>query len=340
MNIRAVEQKDRSTFNTLALHPLQSWEWGEFRQKTGIEVIRLGAYSGETLKETAQITIHQIPFTSFTIGYLPKGRIPSMEMIKALMNIGKKYKCIFIKLEPNVTQDEGTKDTVLQSVFKQSPHPLFTKYTFQLDITPTEEDLLKNMHPKTRYNIRVAEKHNVTVEESTSSASFDHYLRLMQETTTRQKYFAHTEHYHRLMWNTLKTSGIAHLLEARYEGNVIVSWIVFLFNGIMYYPYGASSSLHRNVMASNLMMWKAIQFGKTHKAKLFDMWGALGPNPNSEDPWYGFHRFKQGFGAKHVAFLGSFDLVIYPHVYTLYNSIYRIREVFLQLKSHFFTQRA
>lgn len=332
MIITTVQFKDKERFNRLALHPLQSWEWGEFRKKTGIEVVRLGKYDKEKLVETAQLTIHWIPFTSWTIGYLPKGGIPSCEMLNKLVEIGRQYRCIFIKLEPNVRAENS------QFKIVSSPHSLFTKYTFQLDLSKSEEELLAAMHPKTRYNIKVAQKHKVYIKEDNTSGAFEKYLQLTFETTKRQKFFAHDRRYHQLMWETLKPPGIAHLFTANYKSGdknqILVTWIVFLFNDILYYPYGASSSEFRNVMASNLMMWEAILWGKNHGAKVFDMWGGLGPNPDPIDPWYGFHRFKQGFGPKLIEFAGSFDLVINPHLYRLYNLTYKARQILLKIKSN------
>ncbi|OGG14736.1 hypothetical protein A2773_03925 [Candidatus Gottesmanbacteria bacterium RIFCSPHIGHO2_01_FULL_39_10] len=337
MDIKEVAEKDKQSFNKLALHPLQSWEWGEFREKTGVKVIRLGRYDDNKLTETAQITLHPIPHTTYSIGYFPKGILPSHEMLEKLVEVGKQYKCIFIKLEPNIEKHlvRQLADQNSELNIQPSPHPLFTKYTFQLDINRNEEELLKNMHNKTRYNIRVAEKHEVTVTEDDSQEAFEEYLRLTFETTRRQKFFAHDRRYHKLMWETLSKSDIAHLFTATYQDKILVAWIVFLFNGVVYYPYGASSSEHRNVMASNLMMWEAIKWGKKNDAKLFDMWGALGPDPDPQDPWYGFHRFKEGYGAKLTEFVGSYDLVINPYLYTIYNFMYRVREVFLKLKSYF-----
>lgn len=331
-----VKPEDKKEFNLLARHPLQSWEWGEFRQKTGIEVIRLGRYKNDKLVETAQITIHQLPFTKYTIGYFPKGNIPSKAMLKRLYESGKEYRCIFIKLEPNIMK-ENFKSGALWAIsnFKliPSPHPLFTKYTFQLDLTKSEEEMLKNMHPKTRYNIKIAQKHGTVVKEDDSDEAFMKYLELTFETAKRQKFYAHNKRYHEFMWETLKGANIAHLLTASHQSQILVTWIVFIFNNVLYYPYGASSDKYRNLMASNLMMWEAIKFGKKHGAKLFDMWGALGPNPDPSDPWYGFHRFKQGYGTKLVEFIGSFDLVINPTLYKLYNLTYKIREKLLAIAS-------
>lgn len=347
MIIKQVDIKDKNAFNNLALHPLQSWQWGEFRQNTGIEVIRLGGYEKNQLIETAQVTLHQIPFTSYRIGYFPKDGIPSREMLSKLVEIGKQRKCIFIKLEPNILKEKSSRfpacagRSVLGSKFLvySSPHPLFTKYTFQLDLQKTDEELLKNMHSKTRYNIRVAQKHNVKVKEDNSPRAFETYLTLTEETTKRQKFYAHSLNYHKLMWQTLNPAGIAHLLTATYNynghDNTLVTWILFLFNNILYYPYGASETKFRNVMASNLMMWEAIRFGKKHGAKIFDMWGSLGPNPSSSEQWFGFHRFKEGFGAKLIEFVGSFDLVINPTLYKFYNFTHLLRNSYLQIKSYF-----
>ncbi len=302
------------------MHPLQSKEWAEFRKKTGTSVV-------ETKK--FRLTIHKVPKLNLNIGYLPKADLPTREVIKDLKIIGKKEDCIFIQLEPNVVQNSKDEQKLKQLGLRKATHPLFTKYTFVLDLTKSEDQLLKDMHPKTRYNIRVAKKHGVEIIEDNSEKAFEEYLRLTKETTKRQKFYAHSENYHRLMWETLKGK-IAHLFLARYKGKILAAWIVFAYDGVLYYPYGSSSSEHRETMASNLLMWEVIRWGKKKNLKKFDMWGALGPNPNSNDPWFGFHRFKQGYGPKHIEFIGSWDLVIKPLWYEVYKVADKIRWLFLR----------
>jgi len=298
-------------------HPLQSVEWEEFRKKTGVKIRRVNGLL---------MTIHKIPNTPFNIGYLPKGPMPDKKLIDTLKKVGREENCIFIQLEPNVVQSSNLK---VQNELKPSFHPLFTKYTFVLDLTKSEDELLKNMHHKTRYNIRVAQKHEVQVIEENSDKAFKEYLKLTKETTKRQSFFAHSEQYHRFMWKTLRGK-IAHLFLAKYKGKILAAWIVFVYGGTLYYPYGASSSEHREVMASNLVMWEVIKWGKKIGLKKFDMWGALELNPDEHDPWFGFHRFKEGYGPKHVEFVGSYDLVIKPFWYELYKIADKIRWIFLR----------
>lgn len=343
MSVITITPNLKDQFNSLATHPLQSWQWGQFRKKTNVEIIRLARVFGSQPVEAIQMSVHTIPHTPFTIGYIAKSGIPTKAMFAKLIEIGSAKKCILIKLEPNVEKIHAEMPKTISYKnrlyeINSSPHPLFTNFTFILDLTQTEEELLKNLHPKTRYNIKVAQKHSVLIEEDNSEKAFDTYISLTSETTKRQHFYAHDENYHRLMWQSLYPEKIAHLLTASIVHNgrkqILTTWVVFLFGGILYYPYGASTQTFKNTMASNLMMWEAIKFGKRMGAKQFDMWGSLGPNPDINDPWYGFHRFKAGYGPLVVEFVGSFDLILSPSLYRLYNLVFSARTKFLSLRSY------
>ncbi|HEX8932425.1 MAG TPA: peptidoglycan bridge formation glycyltransferase FemA/FemB family protein [Patescibacteria group bacterium] len=338
MTIKVVTSEEKKEFDSVVNHPLQTFEWGEFRKKTGVEVIRRGIFEGNKLISGFQLTIHKVPQTPFTIGYLPKGESPTSEILDELYQIGKQENCIFIQLEPNIVKPQ-TQYQILSTKYtiQNSAHPLFTKYTFILDLTKSEDELLKAMHPKARYNIKVAQKHNVIVKEDNSDEAFAAYLKLTHETTQRQGFFAHTENYHKQQWAALphklnKNQLSSHLLTAKYNGKVLTTWILFIFNDTLYYPYGASSSEHREVMSSNLVMWEAIKFGKKLGLKKFDMWGALGSDPDKHDPWYGFHSFKQKYGPELIEFVGSYDLIINPFIYQIYKIADKLRWIMLKLK--------
>src|SRR5579885_1020455 len=90
MNWIAITDKDKKKFNQLATHPLQSYEWGEFRKKNGIQVIRKGLQEQDKLIQAFQLTLHEIPHTPWKIGYLPKGTAPTKELIEELKKLEKK----------------------------------------------------------------------------------------------------------------------------------------------------------------------------------------------------------------------------------------------------------
>ncbi len=314
-------------WNKQAQHPLQSWEWGEFRAQTGVKVVR---------ESGLQVTIHRIPHSPWTVGYAPKIITPlNQGIVKTLRKIATENSCIFIKVEPKVeVQELGSRKLELGKLGFVAGRPLFTKYNFVLDVTPSVSELMASFKQKTRYNIRVAEKRGVSVAIDNSSEAFETYLSLTQETTARQGFYSHSSDYHQKMWEVLHPAEIAHLLVARYNGEIITTWILFKFGDTLYYPYGASTREHREVMANNLVMWEAIKLAKQWKLKYFDMWGALGPQADLKDSWYGFHTFKSGYGARHVEYIGTWDYVEMPLLYTLYGGGEWLRWKILRAKAH------
>ncbi len=308
------------------IHPLQHPFWGEFREKTGVKVVN---------RNGLQLTIHSIPHTNLKIGYFPKGSDITQRMLDDILEIGKENNCIFIQIEPNVEKEDAKKYN-FKNLYP-SAHPIFTKYNFILDLTKSEEELLKNMSQKTRYNIRLAQKKGVKILEDNSDKAFAEYLKLTRETTQRQKFFAHNEKYHKALWETFKNNKdkefSIHLLKAVYNKETLVTWVLFVLGDALYYPYGASSEQYREVMASNLVMWEAIRLGKKLGLEKFDMWGAANVvDPRPDNIYYGFHRFKQGYGPRHVEYVGSFDLVINKKTYFIYKVLDKVRWFVLRLK--------
>lgn len=315
--VRLANSSDQSVWDKLVSHPLQSWAWGEFRAWLGIDVVRLIEEANGKPRSVYQLTFHKIPYTPFTIGYFPKGPQPTSDMITQLTQIGRDKNSIFIQIEPNVPKSTPNYQLPTPNLYP-SHHPLFTKYTFILDLTKPEEELIKNLHPKTRYNLKIASKHDVKISIDSSPDQFVEYLQLVHTTTERQGFYAHNLEYHQKMWQVMRQANIAKLCTASYQGKILAAWIIFTWGNTLYYPYGSSSRDHREVMAPTLLLWEISRWGRENGYRQFDLWGALGPHPDPNDPWYGFHRFKAGFTPKLIEFIGSFDLIINPTFYSLY----------------------
>lgn len=330
---------EEADYDKLVRHPLQSRAWGDFREKTGVSVYRFIGFEGNQRASQIQVTFHSIPKLGYKVGYYPKGVWPDEGAIKALYEIGKRERALFVKLEPDVSMPPYSGDQLKQlNEFLlnrgcQKGRPLFTPWSFIIDLTKSEEKLIAGMKNKTRYNIKVALKHEVKVVEDNSEAGFNEYLALLGETTKRQQFFAHTQQYQRQMWQFMSQAGVARILKAQYQRKTLAAWVLFKFGNKLYYPYGASSRENREVMASNLLMWEAMRYGKKEGCVSFDLWGALGPEPDPKDPWYGFHNFKAGYGGEHARFVGTYDLVIDPIMYKLFRVGDRWRWQLLRLKS-------
>lgn len=332
MIVREVTEKEKGSYNKLVNHVVQSWEWGEFRKSTGLDLVRLGHFSGNRMVKAYQLTFHPVPVFGQTIGYFPKGPMPDNYMARALTDLGKRKNAAYVKIEPNITVNEqpNAKDQLKKLGLLESNKSLFTKYNFIIDLSQTKEALMASFSQKTRYNIGVAQRKDVEVYESQEDIDFEIYLKLYFDTTSRQKYFGHTPDYHKKIWATLKPANMCRLLIAKYEDKPLVAWMLFNFGDTLYYPYGGSSKEHREVMASNLVCFEAIALGKKMGLLHFDMWGALGPEATDADPWFGFHKFKAGYGPTSVEYIGTYDLIIKNSFYKTLNIADQVRWKFLR----------
>lgn len=317
-----------ASLNKIAQHPLQTSHWAEFRKAWGNEIL-------ET--KYGILTLHRIPKTKYKIGVFIKGPEPTSQMLAGLKKIGEENNLIFIKLEPCVEKSSKLV-RLMENAGVRPGKTLFTPSTFWIDLTKSEEELLKSFTSKTRYNIRLAERKGVQIVEDNSDAAFEKYLKLMRETVERQRFYAHSEKYHRLMWKYLHTDSVqknkqpvARLLLAKFDKVVLTAWVLFVWKDTLYYPYGAFSGKHKEVMANNLMMWEAIKYGKKNKLKTFDLWG--------REEGKGFTKFKEGYNPAVVEFLGTWDLVINKPLYGLYRLLDTGRWMVLRGKSRFTSPR-
>ena len=325
--IRIAQIKDKKRFSESAKHVMQSWEWGEFREKTGNKILRIIEENDKNWN-VFSLTVHSVPKTKFNIGYMPKSIWPSEQVLVFLEGLARKENIVFIKIEPDV---EIEKFKLKKSKIKiiKSQKDIFAKSTFLVDLTKPEEDLFRSLNQKTRYNVRVAQKNNVVVEVSDK---VDDFVKLQRETAKRNGFYLHPDSYYKTVFELFAEKKMAKIISAKYKGKILTSWMLFIFKDVWYYPYGGSSSEQRNLMHSNLVAWEAIKLAKREGGKVFDMWGALGKNPNEKDPWYGFHRFKSGYGGELVEYPGAYDLVVNQKMYLLMNMVDKARWIFLRLK--------
>lgn len=328
MNVKIItDDFNPELYNSVVNHPLQSWEWGEARRATGVKILRIGEFKGSDLKKTYLITIHRIPFTKFNIGYIPRSNLPTKDFLEFIKKISKEFNFVFIKIEPYV-EKESTK-LLVSNHLNKSPHPLFTNWTLISDLSPDIAVLSSNLKSKTRYNINLAQKKGVYVKEMSNEKGYAIFENLYFETINRQKYKGHNRFYHRKIWEEVKNK-MSHILIAYYQDIPLATYHLFIFKDRGYYVYGGSSDKYRNFMASNLLMWESLLFAKKNGCKTFDMWGSLPKDYSNTHPYAGFTRFKEGYGGKFIEMMGSFDLILNPTIYKLYNIAFKLRDFILK----------
>jgi lipid II:glycine glycyltransferase (peptidoglycan interpeptide bridge formation enzyme) len=193
-----------------------------------------------------------------------------------LKNLCKKENCLFVQVETlDYSIKTGLVSRPVLNGFKNTYYKKFIPpYTALINLEQTEEEIFTNMKPKGRYNIRLAEKKWVVVEQVDKHIwNIKKFFELMKETTSRDNFSGNTLEYYKIFLETIEES---QLFFAYFEQKVIAAGIFVTSEDTMIYYYGASSSEYRNVMAPYLLQWKVIEHAKKRKLKFYDFLGVAG----------------------------------------------------------------
>lgn len=301
----------------------QSWAWGEFQQSLGKKIVRYSIVEGKNTLAATQIIFQPKRFFG---GYwlCPRGPIFSRDLPeetkrKVMQFLSESLVLpggFFIRLEPILYSDERR---LLSAVFhrRKSYNP---SSTVLIDLHKSEEDILSAMHHKTRYNIRVAERHGVSVRQG-GEKDLETFIRLAEETAVRDKFLQHDAEYLRKTFSELAKTGTAILRLAEWKGKVLAANMEIHYGDTVTYLHGASSSSDRQVMAPFILHWEAIQSAKARGLKYYDLWGCNPESPSNPDykkSWEGISRFKLNWGGRRIELVGSHDITASPFFYSLY----------------------
>jgi peptidoglycan pentaglycine glycine transferase (the first glycine) len=197
-------------------------------------------------------------------------------------------------------------------------------------LNATEDELLERMKPKTRYNIRLAQRKGVRIRTGYPS-DYPLLYQMYAETSIRDGFAIREPAYYYTVWETFSQAGMAEPLIAEVDGEPVAGLFLFYFAGKAWYLYGMSRELHRDRMPNYLLQWKSMLSAREKGCNLYDLWGA--PNVFTDnDPLWGVYRFKAGLGGKVIRTIGAWDYPIRPLLYRLYTqSLPRILQIMRRL---------
>lgn len=307
---------------------LQSWSWGEFQAAQGYKLTRLGIFEDAQLLGAVTLIKKSLP-GALNYYFAPRGPVlSSIELwnflVSELKQLAQQEKIAFLRFEPPVMDNQEAYQVwqgLLQAKNIHQSISLEPQQTAVLDLSLSEKDLLAQMHPKTRYNIRLAEKKGVEIFVA-SFKDFAAWWSLLETTGSRDGFRLHSKEYYQAM---LKVSGMK-LYLAKHEEVVLAGILVSEFAQAATYVHGASSNEGRNLMAPHLLQWQAIKDAKAADLSCYDFYGV------DKLKWPGVTKFKEGFSGQNLAYLGTFDLVWQAGYYEFYGLLRRIFRLINKIK--------
>ncbi|HEV2128320.1 MAG TPA: peptidoglycan bridge formation glycyltransferase FemA/FemB family protein [Thermomicrobiales bacterium] len=297
-------------------HLLQSWAWGDLKHRHGWVPERGLVQDGNGVAMAQVLFRHKGPVS---IGYVPRGPLLDGDaealwpgLMKVIDEMARRHRAISVIFEPD--RPLPLSGTLFDYGLVKGPEHFQPVRTVKVPLLD-DEALLKQMHQKTRYSVRLAARRGV--EFHTLPHSQEHIARfyeLMQDTSQRNEFGVHALDYYA---DFLELFGDDAVLMGAWsdEGNLAAMLIAGMFGNEAIYMYGGSSTKHRAHGAAFALQYEAMKWARERGAKTYDLWGIPAENPDSladsdrdriagtkGGDWRGLYRFKVGFGGEIVAY--------------------------------------
>ena len=325
---------DRFVQSELDSSLLQSWSWGAFQESLGRTTAHIGVEKNGLLVGSALLIKHDLPLGQ-SYAYCPRGPVlrgqhlgrpdPAAlkECLSEIKQQARAWGAMFVRIDPPLPP--GGQDHFLEFSYREAANQIQPRVTALLDLKQPREQILANMKPKTRYNIRLSLKKNVTVRQSIDRADVERFLALNRLTTQRDGFVAHEDQYYQTQVQELGRAGLLKMFIAEYEAQPLAVIVVAFHGRAATYLHGASGDAERNRMPTFALQWEAIKEAQRLGLSWFDMHGVAATD-DQDHMWAGITRFKLGFGARRHSFMGALDLPLKKTWYALYRARLRMRK--------------
>ncbi len=277
---------------------LRSDIWRDFQERAGVKTISFGS------KNDPWASVLQYRFGLVRLYSAYNSNHDEM------IEFSSRNKISFITLEP-MFEDENQKNILEEKKFFASNNSIQPTRTIVVSLEGDSDKILSRMKPKWRYNIKLSKKRGVNVEQG---GRIEEFTRLMRETTKRDNFSAHPEHYYKEL---LKTKGVS-LYTARVGGEAAAAAIIMEYEGGGFYLHGASDYKRRSYMSPFSLHWTIMEDLRRKGVTVYDLWGI------DAKKWPGVTRFKSGFGGAEVSYIGSYDFILRPFLYRAF----QIKKIF------------
>ena len=326
-------------------HFLQTSLWADVKRENGWKPFYLlwkdlngNIIAGALILERS---VKFLYFISAKIHYCPKGPLLSTrdndkisKVLLGLQLFSKNRNGIFIKIDPDFVKEIQTEnfedfsflnfnpdypELLKRNNWIESKEQIQFRNTIVIPLEKSDEEILKDMKQKTRYNIRLSEKKGVKVRIGNKS-DFEDLFKLYAVTALRDNFVIRSKQYYLNLWGKFFDAGFSEPIIAELDGEILAAVIIYFYSGKAYYVYGMSSEKNRNLMATYLVQWKAIQRAKEKNCMMYDFWGA--PDElNENDRMWGVYKFKLGFGGIFIRTVGAWDFPVNKFGYLIYDFV-------------------
>jgi lipid II:glycine glycyltransferase (peptidoglycan interpeptide bridge formation enzyme) len=300
---------------------MQLTAWAEVKAVNGWRSTRLVA-DGADGPLGAQLLLHDLGQTPWSIGYAPRGPVGGalsqpglMAWTSAVRDLARRRHLSHVTIEPQVAAGEGL-EAILESCGWRRARTVQDPRTRIIDLDRPEAEIWGDLRSKWRQYVNRARREGVVVVDR-GEEGIPEFHRIYVETAQRAGFVHRAESAYRDVYRAFASRGAARLIFARMPGGEPVATLLLLSCGRrVIEPYGGMTEMGGESRANYLLKWEAIRSSRERGFAIYDLWGVAHP---------GIEQFKVGFGGREVRYVGAWELVVNPMLRGVVGAAHRVR---------------
>ena len=265
------------------------------RQTKGWEkYFNLVGWNSARLSNGSLIVYYKTPFGSF--GKLQRPSILTRELLTELNIVCRRYRLIFLKLEPSVNQDQSL---LREFDYVVSKAPLSPTTTAHIDLELSKETLWKNISRSGKYSITRGKREGAVVEfiKDPSKEQLKYFYDEVQSYTSNNKGFYIPSFKDLLLRKRAFGSNTFLSFVYNKDSNLCGGKFYLTYDTTVFYLSGGTTKLGASNKTGFVQMWESITYFKNLDFKILDLDGVYDARfPAFTESWLGFSRFKNKFG--------------------------------------------
>lgn len=301
------------TFRDLSYQQCRSY-CEEAARDTGATCELIGIYRDTELVGLANVRIRISPLLSFGIAYLSCGPLTARDdlfsggvfgfCIEALKREYVEKRNLLLRLVPPLRGGQwfDAEIGLLENYgFRRSKR--YEPYkTFILDLSPPLAEIRKNLDGKWRGHLSKAQRSDIEVTHSVALSDFDHLEPIFQTLIEHKRFTTRRDVKFFRRVQASEQSALQFVVHLAWHNDELIAGHIGSFVGdTAVYLVGAQTSKGRDLRASYLLLWKAIEHAKS-KGNLFYDLGGINERENPS-----VYSFKKGVCGRHVVEPGAYE---------------------------------
>jgi lipid II:glycine glycyltransferase (peptidoglycan interpeptide bridge formation enzyme) len=313
-------------------HHVQTSLWAQLKAFFGWDAMRLIVTRDDDIVAGAQLLLRRFPLVG-AVGYVSRGpllvetdKALAKLVVQALQEICQMQRILFLVVQP-ARDDTAVAPILLKSGFQPSARQVAPTATILIDLSQELDDILAQMHKKTRYGIRRAQREGIVVRQG-GKEDLDACYQLIVATARRNQFTPFPKSYYEEMWRLFAPHGYITLFLAQFKGELVSAHLVIPFGDTLLSKMAFWSGEHGKLKPNELLEWEVIQWAKAQGYRYYDFEGinlktarlVQEGKPLPESLQQTAASFKLGFSRQIGFFPGAYEYVCHPFLRWIYQN--------------------